>query len=88
MNVLKRELPGLIPIEPEGGKFARASSVTPYAEAGNIYLPDPSIAPWIMDYVEEMAMFPNGAHDDQVDATSQYVNWSESNKFDISSLIS
>jgi len=88
MNVLKRELPGLIPIEPEGGKFARASSVTPYAEAGNIYLPDPSIAPWIMDYVEEMAMFPIGAHDDQLDATSQYVNWSESNKFDISSLIS
>ncbi len=49
--------------------------VQPYAESGNIYLPDPSIAPWVEDYIAEFQTFPNGAHDDQVDATSQAIVW-------------
>jgi predicted phage terminase large subunit-like protein len=36
-----------------------------------VYLPDPAIAPWIDTYVVEHSAFPNGAHDDQVDATTQ-----------------
>ncbi len=51
--------------------MARLQAVSPDIEAGNVYLPDPSIAPWVHDYVEEFAAFPNGANDDQVDATSQ-----------------
>ena len=35
------------------------------------YLPHPSIAPWVNDFIEECAAFPNGAHDDQVDAMSE-----------------
>ncbi len=68
---LRRELSGLIAVEPEGGKVARVAAVSPEIEAGNIYLPDPSIAPWIHDFIEECAAFPNGANDDQVDAMSQ-----------------
>jgi hypothetical protein len=49
--------------------------VEPYQEAGNIYLLDPSIAPWVEDYIAEFQNFPNGAHDDQVDATSQAIVW-------------
>jgi phage terminase large subunit-like protein len=30
-----------------------------------------SIAPWILDFIEECAAFPNSAYDDQVDAMSQ-----------------
>ena len=39
-----------------------------------MYLPDPTIAPWITGFIEECAAFPNGAYDDQVDAMSQALN--------------
>ncbi len=45
--------------------------VSPEIEAGNVHLPDPSIAPWIYDFVEECATFPKGVTDDQVDCLSQ-----------------
>jgi hypothetical protein len=28
-------------------------------------------APWVNEFIEECATFPNGAHDDQVDAMTQ-----------------
>src|SRR5262249_5038493 len=62
-------------VKPEGGKEARAAVIQPYAEAGNIYLPDPSIALWVEDYMAEFQNFPKGAHDDQIDATSQAIVW-------------
>jgi predicted phage terminase large subunit-like protein len=68
---LQKEIAGIVPVEPKGSKEARAEAVSPQIESGNVYLPDPSIAPWIGDFIEECAMFPNGAHDDQVDAMSQ-----------------
>lgn len=71
IDTLKHQISGLIPVEPQGGKVARAQAVSPQVEAGNIYLPDPSIAPWVHDFIEECAAFPNGANDDQVDAMSQ-----------------
>jgi len=71
---LKREISGLIAVEPEGGKVVRAQAVSPDVEAGNVYLPDPSVAPWIHDFIEETVAFPNGANDDQVDAMTQALN--------------
>jgi predicted phage terminase large subunit-like protein len=58
-------------VNPEGGKVVRAAAVSPDIEAGNIYLPDPGISPWINDFIEECAAFPNGVNDDQVDAMTQ-----------------
>ena len=43
--------------------------------------------PWVMDFVEEMAAFPSGAHDDQVDCYSQANAYYNDNTFDIRSLI-
>jgi predicted phage terminase large subunit-like protein len=71
MDALHGTLHGLIPVNPEGGKVARAQAVSPLVEAGNVHLPAPELAPWVGDLVEEAAQFPNGAHDDQVDAMSQ-----------------
>lgn len=71
IELLKHEIPGLIPVNPEGGKVVRAQAVSPEVEAGNVFLPDPTIAPWVHDFVEECAAFPNGANDDQVDALTQ-----------------
>ena len=87
IEVLKKEFAGILPVEPEGGKFARAAAASPVIESGNVWLPDPSIAPWVMDYVEEFAVFPNGAHDDQVDSTTQYINYDLRSGFNINSLI-
>ena len=58
-------------MNPEGGKVARAAAVCPLIEAGNVYLPHPDYAPWVGDFIEECAAFPNGAHDDHVDAITQ-----------------
>ena len=71
IQMLKHEIEGILPVNPEGGKVARAMAVSPLIEAGNVYLPHPSIAPWVNDFTEECAAFPNGAHDDQVDAMTQ-----------------
>ncbi|MCQ2010556.1 phage terminase large subunit [Sporolactobacillus sp. STSJ-5] len=74
IQILSNDIPGIIPVTPDGGKVARASAVSPDIEAGNVYLPDPSIAPWVSDLVEEATAFPNGAHDDQVDSMTQAIN--------------
>ncbi|HEY6344438.1 MAG TPA: phage terminase large subunit [Bryobacteraceae bacterium] len=71
VQFLQNEIPGIIPVNPEGGKVARAAAVSPLVEAGNVYLPHPDYAPWVNDFIEECAAFPNGAHDDQVDAMTQ-----------------
>jgi len=68
---LRSTIAGLIAVEPDGSKQARAAAVSPYIEAGNVYLPDPSIAPWVEEVIAECAAFPLGAHDDDVDAMSQ-----------------
>ena len=59
------------PVNLERGKVARTSAVSPLIEAGNVYLHHPLFAPWLSDFIEECAAFPNGAHDDQVDAMTQ-----------------
>lgn len=50
-----------------GSKVDRATPVSAQAEAGNIKLVR---GPWNEAFLEEVSMFPSGAHDDQVDALS------------------
>jgi predicted phage terminase large subunit-like protein len=71
IQMLQHEIAGILPVNPEGGKVARAAAISPLIEAGNVYLPHPQFAPWVDDLIEECAAFPNGAHDDQVDAMTQ-----------------
>ncbi len=73
IQMLAQEIPGILPVNPSGGKIARAAAVSPLIEAGNVYLPHPLYAPWVNDFIEECAAFPNGAHDDQVDAMTQAI---------------
>jgi predicted phage terminase large subunit-like protein len=44
IDTLKREIPGLIAIDPEGGKVTRAHAASPIIEAGNVFLPGLAIA--------------------------------------------
>jgi predicted phage terminase large subunit-like protein len=80
IDTLKTQVPGILPIEPDGSKLARAHAVTSYWEALNIWLPHPDIAPWIgrLDgshptdsFLGELTAFPAAAHDDQVDSMTQ-----------------
>ncbi len=67
----------LIPIEVgTNSKEFRFDKVTPMFEAGQVYLPNRSL--WLADYEKELIGFPHAKNDDQVDATSQYLEWSRS----------
>ncbi len=48
-------------------KYSRAQDASPSVECGLVYLPHPSIAPWVKDLRDEVKSFPVGKHDDQVD---------------------
>ena len=74
INALDREVPGLIPIEPEGSKYARAAAISPLAHSGNIILPTPEVLPNVVRLIMECEQFPSGSHDDTVDAMSQAAN--------------
>lgn len=71
IDSLRHAVPGIIPVEPDGSKLARAHAVTTFFEAGNVHIPHPSVCGWVADYVAELTSFPAAAHDDQVDATTQ-----------------
>ena len=76
IDELKTEIAGIIAIEPEGSKEARAEAVSTYYEAGNVWLPDRAIARFsVKDYEDEFLSFPSGAMNDQVDGSSQLINW-------------
>ena len=77
LNALHGKIGGLLPVNPEGSKYARAVAVTPFAEAHDVVLPDPILVEgtaWVADLTEEAADFPGGTHDDTVDALSQAVH--------------
>lgn len=73
ITMLRNKISGIKPINPTTSKEARARSVTPEIESGNVLLPHPGMPgfEWVRDLVAEFREFPNGAHDDQVDAASQ-----------------
>jgi len=48
-------------------KYSRAQDASPSVECGLVYLPHPSIAPWVKELRDEVKSFPVGKHDDQVD---------------------
>ena len=53
-------------------KVDRADPLSAAAEAGNVKL---VAGPWNQAFLDEVALFPAGAHDDQVDAAAGAFNW-------------
>jgi len=58
----------VIPYKVVADKVARLNAVTPMIEGGRVHLPKE--ARWLDDFMEEAQSFPNGKHDDQIDALS------------------
>jgi predicted phage terminase large subunit-like protein len=69
INTLKDRVSGIVPFNPQGSKEDRARAVSPYFEAGNIFLPEE--AQWKHDFINDLVSFPNGEFKDTVDATTQ-----------------
>jgi predicted phage terminase large subunit-like protein len=69
-QLLQRQIPGLIAVRPTGSKVSRAHAVAPLLEAGQLAFRSGNEA-----LISELLGFPNGAHDDLVDAFCQGVIW-------------
>lgn len=66
-----------IPTSNAKSKVLRATPFATQIALGNVYLVetgDPTKDEWIEDFLSELATFPAGAHDDQVDAASDAFN--------------
>jgi predicted phage terminase large subunit-like protein len=78
IETLRKQIPGVIAIDPQGGKFARANAVSGFFESGNVFLPDPKLLgyEWVdQAFVPELLTFPRSKNDDQVDACTQALNY-------------
>lgn len=63
----------VIRVNPKNDKVTRFAAISAMIEAGKVFLPER--ARWLADFEREIMDFPNGNHDDQVDALSQYLDW-------------
>lgn len=62
---------------PTGDKATRAAPLAAQAEAGNVRIlvtGDPVRDAWVQPFLDELALFPAVAHDDQVDAAADAFN--------------
>jgi len=64
---------GVTRYEPKMEKIMRMHSVTSTIENGFVSIP--AQAEWLPQYLHELAVFPKGKYDDQVDSTSQALDW-------------
>jgi hypothetical protein len=64
---------GVTRYQPAGEKTMRMHAQTAVIENGFVHILES--APWLADYLDELAVFPNGKHDDQADSTAQFLDW-------------
>jgi predicted phage terminase large subunit-like protein len=73
ISMLQHEVAGMLAVgTKKTRKEDRLQSVVPLIAAGNVFLPK---AAWTSEFIEECAAFPNGTHDDQVDAMTQALRY-------------
>jgi len=70
---LKANIPGVVAINPKGGKIARMFAAAPEWQAGDWHIDRRAASTEYL--VEQLTMFPSGRHDDLVDGMTQAVCW-------------
>jgi predicted phage terminase large subunit-like protein len=70
---LKQNVPGVIEINPQGGKTARMFAVSPEWQAGDWYVE--RNASWAEPFVQQITLFPMAANDDMADMMTQAAIW-------------
>jgi predicted phage terminase large subunit-like protein len=78
-ELAKEFLFGVKPYEAPPGvdKILRLHAQTALFESGRVLLP--VTAPWLEEYVRELTSFPGGKYDDQVDSTTQALDYMKKN---------
>ena len=69
---LKREGIPIIPIQRNVDKISRAFDAAPYIQSGNVYLM--RNLDNLADFLSEASVFPNGTHDDMIDAAMSAIS--------------
>jgi predicted phage terminase large subunit-like protein len=69
---LKREGIPIIPIQRNVDKVTRAFDAAPYIQSGNVYIM--SNIDHLVDFMSEASVFPNGTHDDMIDAAMSAIS--------------
>lgn len=72
-DLLKEAKIPVIKVTPKLDKLTRVTAISSLFEAGMIHLPLHSH--FLAEYENELFNFPNSQFDDQVDSTSQFLNW-------------
>lgn len=85
ISKLSQEIPGVVPVEPQGGKMARVVATAPEFQAKNWWVE--RTGAWAHKIAEQLTMFPNARNDDIADAVSQAAVWLQANSFAENSLI-
>lgn len=76
IQTLRSSVPGLVAFSPVGDKESRARAVSPFTESGNVYLPHPTVYPWVNELINTAAKFPKVSYDDEIDAMTQMlIRW-------------
>jgi predicted phage terminase large subunit-like protein len=70
---LQAHVPGVIAVNPQGGKAARMHAMAPEWQAGDWYVH--RNAPWAGDFIKQITIFPAARHDDMCDVVSQAAAW-------------
>lgn len=70
IEMVKREITGVVEYNPRSSKTARLEAVEPAYEARQVHYPDPLLAPWVAVNEAELMSFPKGKNDDTVDCAS------------------
>ena len=71
INMLSKDIPGIVPITPRESKLARAYACQGWCRSGNVVIVRNELTE---PFLNELTSFPNGKHDDFVDMLTQGVN--------------
>lgn len=75
-ELIRERFRSVKPYQSKLDKVMRMHSATSTIESGFVHLPEQ--AHWLQDYLAEVTNFPHSKHDDQVDSTSQALDWHRS----------
>ena len=81
---LRRSTLPVIAIDVDTDKTARARAASPRAESGKIWIMRD--ASWARLYLDELCNFPKSEFNDQVDSTTQFINWVHQSWFGLTAI--
>ncbi len=78
---LQDAIPGIIAVNPEGGKMSRMMAAAPEFQANNWFFD--RTGAWTNRAIDQLCLFPNAKNDDIVDSVSQAAIWLQSHSYEL-----